>query len=82
MSAFEPSSYGVVIDSRRLDMLQGLPKMATEPVVASVLGVSVAHLARLRRDGRGPLSETGVNGRVMYRRSQVLAWAVRVMEGR
>lgn len=59
---------------RQLELTQALPRTATEPVVASILDITVSQLRQWRHDGVGPDYETTVNGQTIYRRDTVMAF--------
>lgn len=63
-----------------LGRARGLPRTATEPVVAAALDVSTATLARWRQDGSGP-DYRMVRGRAVYSRNCVLAFLHRKIGG-
>lgn len=53
---------------------QGMPRTATEPVTAVVMGLSISYLRFLRINGIGPASAMDRTGAVIYRRNDVLTY--------
>ncbi|MEE8684885.1 MAG: hypothetical protein SOI64_07570 [Bifidobacterium mongoliense] len=53
---------------------QGMPRTATEPVTAVIMGLFVSYLKTLRDNGMGPAFTTDGDGRIIYHRNDVLAY--------
>lgn len=77
LNLFDSTSwYPVPPSFRRLQYLeaQGMPRVATEPTTACVMGVRLSMLRRLRMDGTGPRFRMDEQGRAVYARADVLAF--------